>query len=215
MVSACAAESISNTSRNLRQPLLPAGEAASQSHPSPPGSSHSPSLPGRLPHPMASIPLDEFSRSHPFSERLDLVGYQQLPLNVLIVDDSAEWRSQLVAQLNQQPGLRVIGEAGTAAAALDHFFQYRPAVVVLPICLPDGSGFQVLDCIKRAEPRSSVILTCRLLNPFVVYSARLLGATEVCTIANGVKDISDALSRLVGERSEGESGEAGRDGIST
>ncbi len=49
-------------------------------------------------------------------------------------------------------------EAGTVSGALHEFDNERPAAVLLDINLPDGSGLDVLNEIKRKQPHAVVIM---------------------------------------------------------
>ena len=128
-----------------------------------------------------------------------------LPLSVLLVDRSPPVRSHLRAVLNQEPSLCLAGEADTCAAALDLFIRYRPEAVLVEVCLPDGSGFDILQCIRQVAPDCAVILLCDAPDPCVDEVGRLLGATRVCDKAGGIKPIRDILCRLAEESRRPES----------
>jgi DNA-binding NarL/FixJ family response regulator len=68
-------------------------------------------------------------------------------VNVLVVDDSAAVRARMVALL-REAGLDVVGEAGTAAAALAEARSLRPQAIVLDLQLPDGNGLDILPALK-------------------------------------------------------------------
>ena len=140
------------------------------------------------------------------------VSPSQRMLSVLIVDETLEGGSLLSAELQQEPGIRIVATTTSTASATELFLSFRPEIVLASICLPEGSGFGVLDRVKRVDPRCDVILMTRQLNPFVADTARLLGAVEVCAISHGSSQIRELLRRLLADRARGESG---RDGIST
>ena len=121
-------------------------------------------------------------------------------LSVLVVDESLPMRAHLRAVLNQEPGLCLCAEADTGEAAVELFFQYRPEVVLLDVCLPDRNGFEVMQCIRQAAPDCAVILLCDAPDPCVDEVSRLLGATEVCDKATELNRIREILRRLVHER---------------
>lgn len=75
---------------------------------------------------------------------------------ILIVDDEPMIRWALTEALrawNYEPL-----ETGTASAALKTFAQAQPAVVLLDINLPDGSGLELLRQFKRQRPQTIVIM---------------------------------------------------------
>ena len=74
---------------------------------------------------------------------------------VLIVDDHPTFR-RFARRLLEESGYEVVGEADSVAAALEATARLRPAVVLLDILLPDGSG---LDAVSRLAPTAAVVLT--------------------------------------------------------
>lgn len=75
---------------------------------------------------------------------------------ILVVDDEPMMRWTLTEALRGW-GYEPI-EAGTVAGALFSFETERPAAVLLDINLPDGSGLDVLNEIKRKQPHAVVIM---------------------------------------------------------
>lgn len=69
----------------------------------------------------------------------------QLPYTVFLVDDHAVFRSGVIAELSAQPGVRIVGEAGTVAEAVAGVVAARPNVVLLDVHMPDGGGPAVLQ----------------------------------------------------------------------
>ena len=78
--------------------------------------------------------------------------------NVLIVDDSALVRQRLSALLAEAPGLRIVGEAASAAGALSAVQRLAPDAVVLDIRMPGVSGIEVLERIKADHPNILVVM---------------------------------------------------------
>ena len=65
------------------------------------------------------------------------------PIGVFVLDDQEIVRRGVRGLLEAEPDIRVIGEAGTAAAALTQIPALRPDVAVLDVRLPDGDGVSV------------------------------------------------------------------------
>ena len=76
---------------------------------------------------------------------------------VLLVDDHPLFRAGLKRLIESDPQLRVVAEAGSAAEALAQVRLARPALVVLDISLPDGSGVDLLDTL-RAQRQGLAVL---------------------------------------------------------
>ena len=79
------------------------------------------------------------------------------PVTVYLVDDHAVFRSGVRAELADEPGLRVVGEAGTVPEAIDGIVAAAPDVVLLDLEMPVMDGMTALPLLLRAEPRPEVI----------------------------------------------------------
>lgn len=80
-----------------------------------------------------------------------------MSIRLLLVDDHAVVRSGLRMLLESEAGARIVGEAGTAAAALEMLESARPDVVLMDIGLPDMSGIEAAREIKRRHPQVAVV----------------------------------------------------------
>ncbi len=79
-------------------------------------------------------------------------------IRVLVVDDHALFRRGVIQTINEEPDMSVIGEAETAAAAIERARDLLPDVVLLDIKLPDGSGLSVAATLQRECPYSKIVV---------------------------------------------------------
>ncbi|SFG39244.1 two component transcriptional regulator, LytTR family [Desulfotomaculum arcticum] len=70
-------------------------------------------------------------------------------MRVVVVDDEAPARDELIYLLNQHSGLEVVGEADDAQCALQVLRKERPDVVFLDIAMPGGDGMEVARQLAR------------------------------------------------------------------
>ena len=83
-------------------------------------------------------------------------------LRIVIVEDSALIRAELVRLVSAQPGLRVVGVAGGEDEAVTTVLALRPDAVLLDLGLAPGSGLQVLRRLRAAGNTTRVaVLTSR------------------------------------------------------
>jgi DNA-binding NarL/FixJ family response regulator len=78
-------------------------------------------------------------------------------IRVLIVDDAPSFR-RAARELLERRGYAVVGEADSAAAALDLCDELVPDAVLLDVRLPDGTGFQVSALLTVREDAPAVLL---------------------------------------------------------
>jgi len=83
-----------------------------------------------------------------------------LPVRVFLVDDHEVVRRGVSELLEDDPGITVAGEAGSAADALARVPAVRPDVVVLDMRLPDGDGADLCrDLLDRVPGVRCLVLT--------------------------------------------------------
>jgi DNA-binding NarL/FixJ family response regulator len=81
-------------------------------------------------------------------------------IKVFIAEDSPMIRERVAELLDQIGGVNVVGEAETAAQAIDGILQTRPHCVVLDYQLDGGTGIEVMRAVHPVSPGTIfVVLT--------------------------------------------------------
>lgn len=80
-----------------------------------------------------------------------------MPIRLLLVDDHAVVRTGLRMLLEDQGGMEIVGEAGTAREALEAVEALSPDVVLMDIGLPDISGIEAARSIKARRPETAIV----------------------------------------------------------
>ncbi len=76
---------------------------------------------------------------------------------LLLVDDHAVVRSGLRMLLGSESDVEIVGEASTAAEAIEAASSVNPDVILMDIGLPDLSGIDATREIKKRFPKVSVV----------------------------------------------------------
>ncbi len=97
-------------------------------------------------------------------------------VRVLIVDDHEVVRIGLRTLLGSVPTIEVVGEAGTAAAAIEEVKRLLPDVVLLDVRLGDGNGFDVCREIQKLEHHVRVLVLTSFADDNVIVEAISAGA---------------------------------------
>lgn len=117
-------------------------------------------------------------------------------MKVLIVDDEPLAREGLRSELSRLPGIRLVGECGTRADAVDAIVERRPDVVLLDIQLGRGTAFEIIEEIGVDAMPLVIFVTA--------YDRHALKAFEVHAVDYLLKPVDparlrDALDRAAGQ----------------
>jgi DNA-binding NarL/FixJ family response regulator len=80
-----------------------------------------------------------------------------MTLDILIADDHVIFRQGLAALLREQPGWRIVGEAGTGKEAVELALKLAPDIVILDIEMPEMDGIEAALQIGAALPETRII----------------------------------------------------------
>jgi DNA-binding NarL/FixJ family response regulator len=114
-------------------------------------------------------------------------------ITLVVVDDHPVFRIGLVALLDEIPGLRVVGEAATQAAAVDVVLAQRPRVVVMDLDLGDGSGAEATREILRHAPETRVLVVTMFGDDDALFGAVRAGARGYLVKGSGPDEVERAV----------------------
>jgi DNA-binding NarL/FixJ family response regulator len=97
-------------------------------------------------------------------------------IDVFLLDDHEIVRRGVRDVLEAEPGIRVIGEAGTVASALARIPALRPQVAVLDVRLPDGDGVSVCREIRSKMPEVACLMLTSFSDDEALFDAIMAGA---------------------------------------
>lgn len=97
-------------------------------------------------------------------------------IRVFLLDDHEIVRRGVRDLLDTEPGITVIGEAGTATAALARIPALKPDVAVLDIRLPDGDGVTVCRDLRSKMPQLACLMLTSFSDDEALVDAILAGA---------------------------------------
>ena len=97
-------------------------------------------------------------------------------IGVFLLDDHEVVRRGVRELLEAEPGITVVGEAGTAASALARIPALHPDVAVLDVRLPDGDGVMVCREIRSRMPEVACLMLTSHEDGDALFDAIMAGA---------------------------------------
>jgi len=79
------------------------------------------------------------------------------PLRIIVVDDHGIVREGLMALLDKQDGMKVVGSAATGKAAILAAERLKPDIIIMDLALPDLNGIDATERILSMHPMTCVI----------------------------------------------------------
>jgi DNA-binding NarL/FixJ family response regulator len=128
------------------------------------------------------------------SRRPDRIG-------VFLVDDHEIFRRGIRALLADETDIEVIGEAGTASAAMARMPALRPDVAVLDVRLPDGDGITVCREICSELPGIACLMLTAYGDDQALLGAIMAGAAGYVSKQTCGTDLVSALRTVASGQS--------------
>ena len=116
-----------------------------------------------------------------------MIGW--VTIRVFLLDDHEVVRAGLRTLIEAEDDLQVVGEAGTAAEALDRIPPTRPDVAVLDVRLPDGNGVEVCRDIRSRHPEVACLMLTSFADDEALFAAIMAGAAGYVLKEVGGRDL--------------------------
>jgi two-component system chemotaxis response regulator CheY len=121
-----------------------------------------------------------------------------MPRTVLIVDDVAYVRRTL-AELFKEARYQVVGEAESAAQALELYVQTRPDLVTMDVVMPEMSGIEATRQLLKLDKEARVIIVSGLGQEHLVMDAIHVGARDYITKPFRTADVIRTAERTLAD----------------
>src|SRR5215210_671792 len=104
-------------------------------------------------------------------------------LRIMLVEDHISFRQALAFLLDQDPGFKVVAQAGTLAEARRGMEGSEPQegidAAVIDLALPDGNGADLIGDLRSHNPDLTVLILSATLSQANLAKAVLAGADGV------------------------------------
>jgi NarL family two-component system response regulator LiaR len=122
-------------------------------------------------------------------------------IRILIADDHAVVRQGLLALIQTEEGMEVVGEAGDGTAAVELAAALRPDVILLDLVMPRMDGIEAIRGIRQNDPEARILVLTSFSE-----DEKVLTAIEVGAMGCLLKDATpDELLRAIRDVHQGRS----------
>jgi DNA-binding NarL/FixJ family response regulator len=115
---------------------------------------------------------------------------------VLVAEDFPLMREALLATLESDPGIDVVGSAADGVEALDRAREQRPDVLVLDLRMPRMTGVMVLRCLTSDLPGVRGLVVTGFDDGADLAGAVAAGAAGVLTKRATAEELLDAVAAV-------------------
>ncbi|WP_042407296.1 response regulator [Streptacidiphilus carbonis] len=122
-------------------------------------------------------------------------------IRVFLLDDHEVVRRGVHELLSLEDDIEIVGEAGTAAEALNRIPATRPDVAVLDVRLPDGSGVEVCREIRSRQPEIKCLMLTSFSDDEALFDAIMAGAAGYVLKAIRGTDLLSAVRDVAAGKS--------------
>jgi DNA-binding NarL/FixJ family response regulator len=127
------------------------------------------------------------------------------PYKVFLCDDVADIRMLMRFALEEDPQLRVVGEAEDGLSGVAGIVDTRPDVVLLDLSMPGLDGLEVITRVREAAPDTRILVFSGFAAERMSVVARALGADGYLEKGEPLEVVRAAVRDLAGQRREGSS----------
>src|SRR5579859_1991489 len=120
------------------------------------------------------------------------------PITVLIADDHPIVRQGLVALIEREPDLQVVGEAGNGREAVAMYEILSPDVVLMDLRMPEMEGAAAVAAIRAEHPAAKVIILTTFDGDEDIYRALRAGAKGYLLKDAPPEDLAEAIRAVSG-----------------
>lgn len=116
-------------------------------------------------------------------------------IRVIVVDDHEVVRKGIIAYLQTDPDIDVVGQAGSGNEGATLVIEHQPDVVLMDLMMENGSGIDATKQIMRELPACKVIILTSFYDDEQIFPAIEAGAFSYLLKTSSAADISRAIKK--------------------
>ena len=114
-------------------------------------------------------------------------------INILLADDHTIVRQGLARMLNDQPDLKIIGQAVNGRDAIDKAMDLKPDIVIMDIAMPQMNGIEAAKRIKKKPPKTRILILSMYSHEHYIHELFECGVSGYLLKDSSGRDILKAI----------------------
>ncbi|MHB2028620.1 MAG: response regulator transcription factor [Acidimicrobiales bacterium] len=119
-----------------------------------------------------------------------------MAIRVFLLDDHELVREGVISLLASDEGIEIVGQAATAAQALERIPLAKPDVAILDVRLSDGSGIEVCREIRSSYPEIACLILTSFADDEALYASVMAGAAGYVLKQIRSRDLIDDVKKV-------------------
>ena len=115
------------------------------------------------------------------------------PVRIMLADDHTIVRQGLARLLEEQPNLKVIGEATNGRDAIEKAQQLKPDILIMDIAMPRLNGIEAAKRIRKQLPETKILILSMYSHEHYIYELIEAGISGYLLKESSGRDIIKAI----------------------
>jgi two-component system response regulator NreC len=115
------------------------------------------------------------------------------PIRIMLADDHTIVRQGLARLLEDQPDLKVIGEAVNGRMAVDKALELKPDIAIIDIAMPLMNGIEAAKRIKKHLPKTKILILSMYSHEHYIHELLEAGISGYLLKDSSGRDIISAI----------------------
>jgi DNA-binding NarL/FixJ family response regulator len=115
------------------------------------------------------------------------------PIRILLADDHTIVRQGLARLLEEQPDLKVVGEAINGQAVIDKAVELVPDIIIMDIAMPLLNGIEAAKRVRRSLPDCKILILSMYSHEHYIYQLLETGISGYLLKDSSGQDIIRAI----------------------
>lgn len=114
-------------------------------------------------------------------------------IRIMLADDHTIVRQGLARLLNDQPDLKIVGQAINGRIAVDKALELKPDVIIMDIAMPQMNGIEAAKRIKKKLPKTKILILSMYSHEHYIHELFETGVSGYILKDSSGRDIIKAI----------------------